>query len=175
MRLPQILRLALVSVGCAVAVAACGSSAAKPKPKSASGIGASAQGVRYSDCMRSHGVGNFPDLNPNGSVSLPPSINPQSPAFQSAEGVCASLRPQGAPPPPITLAQQKRFDANAQCIRRHGIPDFPDPSFGPGGHGVGINYPANAPRPTLAGLMLASHKCAGVGSPLPLRGVAASG
>ena len=161
-------------MGCAVVVAACGSSA-KPKPKSVVDIGTSAQGVKYSDCMRSHGVPDFPDLNANGSVSLPSSINPQSPAFQSAEGACASLRPQGAPPPPITLAQQKSFDANARCIRAHGIPAFPDPGFGPGGHGVGIIFPANAPRPTEAALMLASRKCAHVGSPLPLSGVAAPG
>ena len=125
--------------------------------------------------MRSHGVPDFPDLNANGSVSLPSSINPQSPAFQSAQAACGSLRPQGAPPPPITLAQQKSFDANAKCIRTHGIPDFPDPTFGPGGEGVGIIFPANAPRPTQAALMLASQKCAHVGSPLGLRGVAASG
>ncbi len=125
--------------------------------------------------MRGHGVPNYPDLNANGSVSLPSDINPQSPAFQSAEATCASLRPQGSPPPPITVAQQKRFDANAACMRTHGIPDFPDPSFGPGGHGVGINFPATAPRPTEAALILASAKCAHVGSPLPLRGVATSG
>lgn len=173
MRVTHILILVLAALGCAAALAGCGSSSVKPR--ATVDLGTSAQGVRYSDCMRERGVPDFPDLNANGSVSLPSSINPQSPAFQSAQEACADLRPQGTPPPPITLAQQQSFTANAKCIRAHGIPDFPDPTFGPGGHGVGITFPPGAPRPTAAALMLASAKCAHVGSPLPLRGVAASG
>ena len=172
MHVPHIVGLVLASLGCAIALAACGSSS---KPKSTVDLATSPQGVKYSDCMRSHGVPDFPDLNANGSVSLPSSINTQSPAFQSAEGTCASLRPQGAPPPPITLAQQKSFTANAKCMRKHGIPDFPDPTFGPGGHGVGLQFAPGAPLPTAAALQLANAKCARVGSPLPLRGVATSG
>ena len=170
MHVPHI--VGLVLLGCAIALAACGSSS---KPKSTVDLGTSPQGVKYSDCMRSHGVPDFPDLNANGSVSLPSSINPQSPAFQSAEGTCASLRPQDSPPPPITLAQQKSFTANAKCMRKHGIPDFPDPTFGPGGHGVGLQFAPGALLPTAAALQLANAKCAHVGSPLPLRGVATSG
>ena len=166
------LRLGLVPVACAITVAACGSAA---KPERSVDIGASAQGVKYSDCMRAHGVPDFPDLNADGSVSLPSTIDPESPAFQSAEGVCASLRPgPSTPPPPISLTQQKSFDANAKCMRTHGIPAFPDPSFGPGGEGVGINWPAGAPYPTAGALLLDSRRCAHVGSPLPLRGVPTS-
>jgi len=159
----------LVAASVSLAIAACGSSS---KPQSKSGVGFSSAGVKYSDCMRSHGVPNFPDLNANGSVSLPSSIDPQAPAFQSAEGTCASLRPQGSPPPPISLAQQKSFVANAECMRTHGIPDFPDPTFGPGGHGLGVQFAPGAPRPSAAALLLASDKCLHVGTPLPLRGVA---
>jgi hypothetical protein len=169
MRGPQILRVAVVPVCCAVVLAACGASA---KPKSTADIGTSPQGVRYSDCMRTHRVPNFPDLNANGSVSVPSSINPASPAFESAQSACASLRPRGSPPSPISAPQQASFDANARCMRTHGIPDFPDPTFGPGGHGLGVQFPAGAPRPTLAALMLASHKCRHVGSPVPLSGIA---
>ena len=170
MHVPHI--VGLVLLGCAIALAACGSSFEAEKYGGPRHLAA---GGQYSDCMRSHGVPDFPDLNPNGSVSLPSSINPQSPAFQSAEGTCASLRPQGSPPPPITLAQQKSFTANAKCMRKHGIPDFPDPTFGPGGHGVGLQFAPGALLPTAAALQLANAKCAHVGSPLPLRGVATSG
>ena len=127
MHVPHI--VGLVLLGCAIALAACGSSS---KPKSTVDLGTSPQGVKYSDCMRSHGVPDFPDLNPNGSVSLPSSINPQSPAFQSAEGTCASLRPQGSPPPPITLAQQKSFTANAKCTSQARHPRFPGSDLRPG-------------------------------------------
>lgn len=122
--------------------------------------------------MRANGVSDFPDLNADGSVSLPPSINPQSPAFQSAQQACASLRPRGSPPRPISAAAKASFVANAKCMRTHGIPDFPDPTFGPGGFGLGLNFPPDAPRPSAAALWLANEKCLHVGMPLPLRGVA---
>ena len=32
-------------------------------------------------------------------------------------------------PPPITPAQQQSFLANAQCMREHGVPNFPNPTF----------------------------------------------
>jgi hypothetical protein len=30
--------------------------------------------------------------------------------------------------------------AKARCIRRHGVPNFPDPTFAAGGQGVGLNF-----------------------------------
>ena len=153
----------------ALAIAACGSSA---KPKSTVDVGPSPQGIKYSDCLRAHGVPDFPDLNANGSVSLPSSINTQAPAFESAQQACASLRPGGSSRPPISLTQQKSFVANAQCLRKHGIPDFPDPTFGAGGEGLNLQFPPDAPRPSAAALDLANEKCAHVGTPLPLCGIA---
>ncbi len=152
---------------CAMAIGACGSSS---KSTSTAGLSASPQTVKYSDCMRSPGVRNFPDLNANGSVNLPSDINPDAPAFQSAQQGCASLLPRAAsPPPPISLAQQKSFVANAKCMRKHGVPNFADPVFGPGGEGIGYNVPPGAFANDAAGILLASRACAHVGSPLPLR------
>jgi len=132
-RLRQRPLITLAAVTCGVGMAACGSSSKSTSPDASS---ASPQAVKYSDCMRSHGVPNFPDLNANGSVNLPSDINPDAPAFQSAQQACAGQRPgAGSPPPPISLAQQKSFVANAKCMRRHGVPNFPDPVFGPGGEG----------------------------------------
>lgn len=166
-RLRQRPLITLAAVTCAVVIAACGSSS---KSTSTASLSASPQGVKYSDCMRSHGVPNFPDLNANGSVNLPSDINPDAPAFQSAQQACAGLRPgAGSPPPPISLAQQKSFVANAKCMRRHGVPNFPDPVFGPGGEGIGYNGPPGAFAYDAAGILLASRACAHVGSPLPLR------
>jgi hypothetical protein len=49
--------------------------------------------LKFSKCMRSHGVPNFPDPNSNGSITLPPGMNAQSPQFQAAEKDCQSLMP----------------------------------------------------------------------------------
>jgi hypothetical protein len=52
--------------------------------------------LRFSRCMRAHGITNFPDptFGANGGVRIgfgPASgIDPQSPAFQSAQRACAS-------------------------------------------------------------------------------------
>ena len=160
--------VALAAVTSVVLITACGSSR---RAISTTAAGASAQGVAYSDCMRSHGVPNIPDLNPNGSVNLPSGINPQAPAFQTAQQSCASLRPgAGSPPPPISLAQQKSFVANAQCVRKHGVPNFPDPVFGAGGQGIGYNVPPGSLANQAQGVLEAEHTaCAHVGTPLPLR------
>jgi hypothetical protein len=160
--------IALATVTAVLLITACGSSR---RVTSTTAAGASPQRVAYSDCMRSHGVPNFPDLNPNGSVNLPSGINPQAPAFQTAQQSCASLRPgAGSPPPPISLAQQKSFVANAQCVRKHGVPNFPDPVFGAGGQGIGYNVPAGSLANQAQGVLQAEHTaCAHVGTPLPLR------
>ena len=167
---PSAAATVLVAVSLSLGLAACGSSS---KPPAKSGLGASPAGIKYSDCMRAHGVPDFPDLNPNGSVSLPSSINPAAPAFQAAQGTCARLRPSGAPPPPITLAQQKKFVANAHCMRKH-VSNFPDPTFGPGGHGVGFNVAQGSLAYEAPEILRASRECSHVGSPLPLGELAQS-
>jgi hypothetical protein len=43
--------------------------------------------------MRSHGEPSFPDPASNGSITLPPGMNPESPQFQNASNACQSLRP----------------------------------------------------------------------------------
>jgi hypothetical protein len=54
--------------------------------------------LKYSECMRSHGVPSFPDLG--GAQSPAPAkisaIDPSSPAFQSASTACQDLLPAGA-------------------------------------------------------------------------------
>ncbi len=44
--------------------------------------------VKFSECMRSHGVTDFPDPNKNGGFSGTSSMNPSSPAFQNAQSYC---------------------------------------------------------------------------------------
>jgi hypothetical protein len=137
------------------------------KPASTAAPNLSSQGIKYADCMRSHGVPNVPDPSPNGGVNLPSSINPGSPAFQSAHQACASLQPNANGPRPImSPAQQRSFLANAKCMRKHGVPNFHDPTFGPGGKGIG--YKAAPGALNASAIKLANKACASVGTPLPL-------
>jgi hypothetical protein len=60
---------------------------AAAKPATSSG-----EQLRYAECMRRHGVTNFPDPLPGGGFSFPSTINPQSPTFQAADNACGHKR-----------------------------------------------------------------------------------
>jgi len=97
----------------------------------------------FAQCMRSHGVANFPDpvTTPGGSYGFrTQGVDPKSAAFQSAGDACRSQAPEGWGDngKPLTPAQQQLWLSWAKCIRTHGVPDFPDPTFGNGGT-VGID------------------------------------
>jgi len=53
-----------------------------------------AEEVRWAECLRSHGVPDFPDPNRSGAIDSA-KLNPASPAFQRANAACKSLQPSG--------------------------------------------------------------------------------
>ncbi len=153
MRIAKIKRLRTAAVGLSLAVtvtllAACGSGPASPgvasvgsspTTTSSSGNGSrsgsrqaiEAKALKYSRCMRSHGISDFPDPSSNGSISIsvqPGSdLNPHSPRFQAAQNACMSLLGNK-----LTSAEKAAANAKAlkysQCMRAHGVSDFPDPN-----------------------------------------------
>ena len=55
---------------------------------------ANAAALKYSTCMRSNGVPNFPDPNGQGLIQInnaTGTLEPSSPQFQKAEAACKSL------------------------------------------------------------------------------------
>jgi hypothetical protein len=103
--------------------------------------------VAYAQCMRTHGVPEFPEpaegkllfhsSDKNGHVT---GLNPESAQFQAAQKVCGKLAPNGGKPP--SAAQQAKMQEQglkfSRCMRSHGVPNFPDPEFSHSGGGVGI-------------------------------------
>ena len=117
----------LAAFSCAVALAACGSS---HKPSGTTGSGTHSRALEFANCMRAHGVSNFPDPNPGGGgFDIGQGINPQSPAFRSGRLACARLAPGGGGGGVRATASQflaaLRF---AKCMRTHGFSHFPDPT-----------------------------------------------
>lgn len=92
--------------------------------------------------MRSHGVATFPDPNGQGGITAT-GLDVGSPTFQAAASHCRHLLPNGGQPTPAQqakdLAQALKF---SQCMRSHGITDFPDPQSHPGG-GISISLRAS--------------------------------
>ncbi len=103
--------------------------------------------VAYSQCMRTHGVPEFPEptegklilhsSDHNGHVT---GLNPESAQFQAAQKACGKLAPNGGKAP--SAAEQAKMQEGAlnfsKCMRSHGVPNFPDPEFSHSGGGVGI-------------------------------------
>jgi hypothetical protein len=107
--------------------------AAPARGSSSSGATPLAEAVAYSHCVRSHGVPNFPDpvQTPGGGYGYRTvGIDPNSAAFQGALQACKALpSPWNSTGQQLSPAQQQAWLNWAQCIRAHGLPDFPDPTF----------------------------------------------
>jgi len=148
-------------------VAACGSgsaggskSATNPEPTQAG-----PQALELARCMHAHGVPNFPDPTPNGTLNTTGIVS-TSPAFRSAETACRNLMPVKHPPSQAPSAKgYARLLRWAKGMRAHGIASLPDPRpnpppspgsaatrnygtvMGDTGCWVGIPYSANAHSP----------------------------
>jgi hypothetical protein len=51
--------------------------------------------VRLAECIRSHGVPNWPDPDPDGSFGLPPALQTKAPGWVHASQACKNLFPAG--------------------------------------------------------------------------------
>jgi hypothetical protein len=134
--------VATALVGFGLLVAACGGSGGSANPGVAS-AGSSGGGhkastgtkpstLAYAKCIQSHGFPSFPEPGANGSLSIGPGQSlpdVNSPKFQAAAKTCASLNPNGQAP---SSSQQTQYLAAelkfAQCMRSHGVANFPDPT-----------------------------------------------
>jgi hypothetical protein len=129
---------AVAAASCAAAFAACGSSN-KPNTASAS----SDPLTKYAQCIRVHGVPKFPDPTGSHGLAIPNDIDPQSPAFKSAEHACAKLAQSGNGQRSSSDSQKLQLLALAKCMRTHGVPSFADPTSSPPppGNGNAIGGP----------------------------------
>jgi hypothetical protein len=166
---PTILFLLLAA---ALGPAACGSSQPNAGGSTATqnDPAHAAQALAFAKCMRSHGVSNFPDPT-NGELKLQVQKTPNStsvngvevrgPAFQSAMQACRSYLPSGGHPSAAQTAKLKaQALAMSRCMRSHGVPDFPDPSFqtGPGG-GIGVRIGGPGVNPNSPAFQAAQTAC----------------
>jgi hypothetical protein len=165
--------LALPATGCGSASGG-GSSTGSGGPTNAEGSTTSASAVAYSACVRSHGVPSYPD--PDSSGQLPKTdagqLGVSSAQYAAAQRACRHLLPTGgslqqqeyqcmqnSDCPPALVQQMMSADRKlAQCMRSHGVPNFPDPTNGGSGgpwfniSSVGISDAASHTRRFIAKL-----------------------
>ena len=120
--------LALIAV--VVLISACGSSA-----PAGSGVTATAheKAAKFAECMRRNGVSAFPDPPASGELTIDgiangSSLDTNSAAFTQAFSACKNLEPPGFTGQKATPQQADARLKFAQCMRDHGVPDFPDPT-----------------------------------------------
>jgi hypothetical protein len=163
-------RLSITALALALPLAACGSSGSGDKQAaSIAGSTGYAKMLKFSSCMRAHGVSGFPDPTSTGGLLLkagPGSgIDPRSPAFQSAQQACKKLLPNGGHPGPVSASQRAAALRFSQCMRAHGVPNFPDPSFGAGG-GIQLGFRRGSGiDPQSPAFQAAQKACGGPGGP----------
>ena len=127
--------LAAGATGIAVLAAACGGGSAS----SAGSLGKSKlqTAVDYAKCMRSHGAPNWPDPDSQGHFLKTKTNAADFQAPASAYRACVHLLPNGGE---LTTAQQQIIAPLmlklADCMRAHGITNFPDPTVNAGGISV---------------------------------------
>ncbi|BCY06091.1 hypothetical protein [Actinoplanes sp. L3-i22] len=82
--------------------------------------------LKYSKCMREHGMTWFPDPS-NGqlSVRVPDSVKKED--FNKAEQACRQWAPNGENAPKPSAEDLEIARQMAKCMRENGVPNFPDP------------------------------------------------
>jgi hypothetical protein len=136
-------RAGALAVMAAVAVLAtgCGVHISFGNGSASTGSYTFAQELALAQCMRGHGVPNFPDPDPSGGFNASVLSTIDNSQVRAAYGACRHLLPGGGPS--FTRLQQEAQQEQqeeqkelpvllkfAQCMRSHGVPNFPDPPLG---------------------------------------------
>jgi hypothetical protein len=128
--------LAASAAALALTVAGCGGSGDSKSSSSGSNSNSNAtleQAVKYAQCMRKNGVTNWPDPDKDGRFVIGaggPDRN--APQFKKAQRTCKSQEPPGLhkDTPAERAREQNEWLKVAQCMRKNGVPNFPDPQDG---------------------------------------------
>ena len=120
-----------VMAGLVLLAAACGGSPSSTSSSSSNAGGSTQeqQDLAYAQCMRSHGVADFPDPNPGGGFGGRTNEVRNNPHFATADSACHHLLPGGGTENKVQQ-NESAFLQHAQCMRSHGVPNYPDPNPG---------------------------------------------
>jgi len=130
---PMMRRLAVISVIVLISAGCGGTGGGGSTSTAASGTTRAAtardKAVKFTECMRKNGVGDFPDPNaagefPSFGISVTPAV------WSSAVHACKALQPPGSLSAHMTPTQLSAAVKFARCVRAHGVKDFPDPVNG---------------------------------------------
>ena len=141
---PLILTSVVVLVALSLLAAGCGGGGSPGVAGTASSTTAPQNGaLAFARCMRSHGLPDWPDPTSSGvfdKSKLRQTGYSVSQVRAVEDGACNHLLVAPSTGPTITLADRTDYLKAAACMRSHGFPDFPDPTFE--GNSVQTNIPS---------------------------------
>jgi hypothetical protein len=162
-RSPLPLLAGLAVIAASLLLAACGGSSSSPgvahvgttsassAPSGSGGTpesqetsaGAQKKMVKFAQCMRTHGEPEFPEPT-EGAIQVHSQNghgpNPESSQFKAAEKACSKYAPARVAPSPAQQAKvQEQALKMSECMRSHGVPNFPDPKFSSSGGTVRLS------------------------------------
>jgi hypothetical protein len=130
--------VAVISASCGGTGSSGGTSTAAPAGNTGTATASSAgnkkptareKAVKFAACMRENGYPDFPD--PKASGEFPTfGISVTGAVWLKALRACKELQPPGSFSAKRSPEQQTAARRFAQCVREHGVPDFPDPVKG---------------------------------------------
>lgn len=147
----------------AVLSASCSPAAGNAAAGAEAAGGSSDQAARFAQCMREHGIKQFPDPDASGNLTIETvangsSIDTNGAAFKQASAACKDLQPAGFVGHKRTAEEQQQALKFAQCVRDNGVKDFPDPA--PDGPLIDTTrMPGNPNARSIPGLQAAMQKC----------------
>jgi hypothetical protein len=100
--------------------------------------------LAFARCMRSHGLPKWPDPTNGGEFDkskLQQTGYSVSQVRADEDGPCKHLLPASPAAPTISAAGRTDYLKAAACMRSHGFPGFPDPTF-PNGN-IHLNIPSS--------------------------------
>ncbi|MFB4299624.1 hypothetical protein [Actinomadura sp. NTSP31] len=124
--------LAVSAASLAMVTAGCGGSGGSGSGSSGAKAAATAdQGVKHAQCMRQNGLPGYPDPGQGDGGTTKDLPSRDSPEFKKAQQACQSLEPpENQPGTPENAELQRKMLKYAQCMRKNGVPNFPDPQNG---------------------------------------------
>jgi hypothetical protein len=132
-RWPPVQRAAATVIAVAgMALLVCGCGGANSSSTTSTESAQTSGALAFSDCMRSHGVPNFPDPDSTGQIPKNEVIPlASSPQFRVATSACNHLLPNTGAPTSTHAEVQTALNGMvrfAGCMRSHGVQDWPDPT-----------------------------------------------
>jgi hypothetical protein len=158
--------VALIVAGCSNGSAGNGTTGSGTTSTATTGTGtgntkltAQEKAVKFAECMRANGVPHFPDPGSKGEFNFGVDVTRE--VWLKAVDACKALKPPGALSAQRTPKQQSASLRFAQCVRDHGVKDFPDPV---NGEPVIDTYkiPSSNKPGGMATLNAATHECGGI-------------